>query len=220
MIDLIGFPLFLSLQVAVIATGIAFAVGVVFAWLVTVHKNKWTELLSLLMMLPLVLPPTVVGYYLLLTLGTNSWIGRTAERITGSTILFTWQAAVIAASIAALPLIIRPMQAAFESIHKGSLEAAQLDGANQWQIFYKIMVPLAYRGIIAGIVLGFARAMGEFGATIMVAGNIPGRTQTLSIAIYDAVQANRMEEAHIMVLVLSITTISILLLTTMVLKAK
>ncbi|WP_252314765.1 molybdate ABC transporter permease subunit [Sinobaca sp. H24] len=220
MIDLIGFPLFLSLQVAVIATGIAFIIGILFAWLVTVHKNKWTELLSLLMMLPLVLPPTVVGYYLLLTLGTNSWIGRTVESMTGSSILFTWQAAVIAASIAALPLIIRPMQAAFDSIHQGSLEAAQLDGANQWQIFYKIMIPLAYRGIIAGIVLGFARAMGEFGATIMVAGNIPGQTQTLSIAIYDAVQANRMEEANMMVIVLSVTTIGILLLTTMVLKAK
>ncbi|CAM3869736.1 molybdate ABC transporter permease subunit [Alkalicoccus chagannorensis] len=220
MLELIGFPLYLSLKVSVIATAAAFVIGILFAWLVTVHKNRWTELLSLILMLPLVLPPTVVGYYLLVTLGTNSWFGAALERITGSSILFTWQAAVIAASIAALPLIIRPMQAAFDSIHPGTLEAAQLDGANQWQIFRRIMLPLSYRGIMAGIVLGFARAMGEFGATIMVAGNIPGQTQTLSIAIYDAVQANRMADANIMVLVLSVTTIAILLLATTVFKAK
>ncbi|MFB4163676.1 molybdate ABC transporter permease subunit [Alteribacillus sp. JSM 102045] len=218
MLEVIGVPLLLSLQVAVIATSISFIFGVIFAWLFTLYQNKWTELLSLLMMLPLVLPPTVLGYYLMIFLGSNSWIGQTIEAAAGETVLFTWQAAVIAAAIAALPLIIRPMQAAFETISPNILGAAQLDGATKWQIFIRIMVPLSYKGMIAGVVLGFARAIGEFGATLMVAGNIPGKTQTLSIAIYDAVQANRMSEAHLMVVVLSITTISFLLLTTKFLK--
>ncbi|SDI57234.1 molybdate ABC transporter permease subunit [Alteribacillus bidgolensis] len=218
MLEVIGFPLLLSLQVAVIATSTSFVFGIILAWIFTVYHNKWTELLSLMMMLPLVLPPTVLGYYIMLLLGSNSWIGRFIEAVSGSTVLFTWQAAVIAAAIAALPLIIRPMQAAFESINTNTLEAAQLDGASKWQIFIRIMTPLSYKGMIAGVVLGFARAIGEFGATLMVAGNIPGKTQTLSIAIYDSVQANRMNEAHLMVMVLSITTILILLVTTKFLK--
>nr|WP_281351709.1 molybdate ABC transporter permease subunit [Alkalicoccus luteus] len=208
------------MQVAAAATALAFAAGVLLAWWFAVRQSKLTELASLIVTLPLVLPPTVLGYYLLVFLGRNSWIGRTFEALFGSPIVFTWYAAVAAAAVAALPLIVRPMQQAFESVNRNSLEAAMLDGAGRWQLFRHIMVPLSYRGMLAGLVLGFARAMGEFGATLMVAGNIPGRTQTLSIAVYDAVQANRMQEAHLMVLVLSAVTIAILFMTTVVLKKR
>ncbi|WP_444684421.1 molybdate ABC transporter permease subunit [Alkalicoccus luteus] len=213
-------PLLLSLQVAAAATALAFAAGVLLAWWFAVRQTKLTELVSLLITLPLVLPPTVLGYYLLVLLGRNSWIGQMFEALVGSPIVFTWYAAVAAAAVAALPLIVRPMQQAFESVNRNSLEAAMLDGAGRWQLFRHIMVPLSYRGMLAGLVLGFARAMGEFGATLMVAGNIPGRTQTLSIAVYDAVQANRMQEAHLMVLVLSAVTIAILFMTTVLLKKR
>ena len=205
-------PLLLSLRVALVATAAAFTAGVLLAWLFAFYKNRWTSFLSILVTLPLILPPTVLGYYLLVSIGRNSFIGRSYEQLTGGPLVFTWQAAVIAAAIAALPLLIRPIQAAFESVDIEYLGAAKLDGASSWQLLYYIIMPLAWRGILAGLVLGFARAMGEFGATLMVAGSIPGRTQTLSLAIYDAVQGDRMAEANMMVLILSATTITILLL--------
>ncbi|TVP88717.1 MAG: molybdate ABC transporter permease subunit [Alkalicoccus sp.] len=205
-------PLLLSLRVALVATAASFTAGVLLAWLFAFHKNKWTTFLSILVTIPLILPPTVLGYYLLISIGRNSFIGRSYEQLTGGPLVFTWQAAVIAAAIAALPLLIRPIQAAFESVDIEYLGAAKLDGASSWQLLYYIIMPLAWRGILAGLVLGFARAMGEFGATLMVAGSIPGRTQTLSLAIYDAVQGDRMAEANMMVLILSVTTITILLL--------
>ncbi|WP_368503026.1 molybdate ABC transporter permease subunit [Alkalihalophilus sp. As8PL] len=210
--DTILTPLLLSLRISVVATGFAFVVGVLLAWWFAFYKSKLTQLLSILVTIPLIVPPTVLGYYLLILLGRNSTLGQWVESLTGQPIIFTWKAAVIAAAIAALPLLIRPIQASFESIDEGILDAAKLDGAGHWQLLKLIIVPLAYKGILAGLVLGFARAMGEFGATIMVAGNIPGKTQTLSIAIYDAVQANRMMDAHLMVLALSATTIIFLIL--------
>ncbi|MDV2684599.1 molybdate ABC transporter permease subunit [Alkalihalophilus lindianensis] len=210
--DTILTPLLLSLRISVVATGFAFVVGVLLAWWFAFYKTKLTQLLSILVTIPLIVPPTVLGYYLLILLGRNSTLGQWVESLTGQPIIFTWKAAVIAAAIAALPLLIRPIQASFESIDEGILDAAKLDGAGHWQLLKLIIVPLAYKGILAGLVLGFARAMGEFGATIMVAGNIPGKTQTLSIAIYDAVQANRMMDAHLMVLALSATTIIFLIL--------
>jgi molybdate transport system permease protein len=210
--DTILTPLLLSLRISVVATGFAFVVGVLLAWWFAFYKSKLTQLLSILVTIPLIVPPTVLGYYLLILLGRNSTLGQWVENVTGQPIIFTWKAAVIAAAIAALPLLIRPIQASFESIDEGILDAAKLDGAGHWQLLKLIIVPLAYKGILAGLVLGFARAMGEFGATIMVAGNIPGKTQTLSIAIYDAVQANRMMDAHLMVLALSATTIIFLIL--------
>ncbi|KMJ55985.1 molybdate ABC transporter permease [Bacillus sp. LL01] len=210
--DTILTPLLLSLRISVVATGFAFVVGVLLACWFAFYKSKLTQLLSILVTIPLIVPPTVLGYYLLILLGRNSTLGQWVESLTGQPIIFTWKAAVIAAAIAALPLLVRPIQASFESIDEGILDAAKLDGAGHWQLLKLIIVPLAYKGILAGLVLGFARAMGEFGATIMVAGNIPGKTQTLSIAIYDAVQANRMMDAHLMVLALSATTIIFLIL--------
>ncbi|GGK33601.1 molybdenum ABC transporter permease subunit [Caldalkalibacillus thermarum] len=216
--ETIAFPLYLSLKVAALATFVALLIGIVCAWMFVQWQNRWTKILSLITVIPLVLPPTVLGYYLLLVIGRDGLVGRIIEHWTGSPIVFTWKAAVIAAAIASLPLIIRPIQTAFESIEHEILKAAQLDGANRWQVFRYIMLPLGYRGVLAGLVLGFARAMGEFGATLMVAGNIPGQTQTLAIAIYDAVQANRMTEAHLMAVVLSGTTLLLLFIVTQVVK--
>lgn len=212
MLESIAGPLRLSLQISLFATFFAFIAGVLLAWVFAYHKNRFTSILSIIVTIPLILPPTVLGYYLLVVLGRNSWIGQLYEAITGGPIVFTWQAAVIAASIAALPLLVRPMQAAFESIDTDYFGAARLDGASSWQLLRFIVMPIAWRGVLAGLVLGFARAMGEFGATLMVAGNIPGRTQTLSIAVYDAVQADRIAEANFMAAVLTIFTIVILYL--------
>ncbi len=203
-------PLYLSVKIALIATCFSFILGLIFAWFFTYKKNIWTELISLLVTLPLILPPTVLGYYLLLAVGNQSIIGRLFESITGGPLVFTWKAAVIAATIASLPLLIRPIQVGFESIETDILNSARLDGATNWDIFRFVILPLSYKGVLAGLILGFARAMGEFGATLMIAGNIPGKTQTLSIAIYDAVQANRMMDAHLMVMMLSVVTILIL----------
>jgi len=210
--DTILTPLLLSLRISVIATFFAFIIGVLLAWWFAFNRSRLTQFLSVAVTIPLVIPPTVLGYYILVVLGRGSPIGEWIETVTGQPIVFTWKAAVIAASIASLPLLIRPIQASFESISKETLGAARLDGANQWTLLLYIIIPLSYKGILAGVVLGFARAMGEFGATLMVAGNIPGKTQTLSIAIYDAVQANRMMDAHLMVLILTVATIFFLLL--------
>ncbi|WP_249413963.1 molybdate ABC transporter permease subunit [Alteribacter keqinensis] len=212
MMDSILTPLWLSLKVASTATILAFIIGLFLAWWFAFSKNKVTNLLSIIITIPLVIPPTVLGYYLLVVLGRNSFLGQWIEGITGEPVIFTWKAAVIAAAIAALPLLIRPMQASFESINKDIIQAGALDGAGRLQLLRYIIVPLAYKGVLAGLLLGFARAMGEFGATLMVAGNIPGKTQTLSIAIYDAVQANRMMDANIMVIILTSTTILFLFL--------
>lgn len=200
-------PLLISLKVATIATFIAFILGILFSWWFAFKKNALTDFLSIIITIPLILPPTVLGYYLLLLIGRNSPLGNWIENLTGQPIIFTWKAAVIAATIASLPLLIRPIQASFESISRKIIDAAQLDGASPFQLFVHIIIPLSYKGVLAGVILGFARAMGEFGATLMVAGNIPGKTQTLSIAIYDAVQADRMMDAHIMVIILTLSTV-------------
>ncbi|PWW28367.1 molybdate transport system permease protein [Cytobacillus oceanisediminis] len=200
-------PLTLSLRVAIFSTILAFIIGIFLSWWFAFKKNRLTKFLSIIVTIPLVIPPTVLGYYLILLLGRNTLLGQWFETVAGSPIIFTWKAAVIAAMIASLPLLISPIQAAFESINKDIIGAAELDGANRFNLLIYIIIPLAYKGILAGLVLGFARSMGEFGATLMVAGNIPGKTQTLSIAIYDAVQADRMSDAHLMVIILTSATI-------------
>jgi molybdate transport system permease protein len=200
-------PLTLSLRVAIFSTILAFIIGIFLSWWFAFKKNRLTKFLSIIVTIPLVIPPTVLGYYLILLLGRNTLLGQWFETVAGSPIIFTWKAAVIAAMIASLPLLISPIQAAFESINKDIIGAAELDGANRFNLLIYIIIPLAYKGVLAGLVLGFARSMGEFGATLMVAGNIPGKTQTLSIAIYDAVQADRMSDAHLMVIILTSATI-------------
>lgn len=205
------FPVYLSLKVAALATLAAVASGVPMAWLLARRKLPGAELLGVLTTLPLVLPPTVLGYYLLLAIGRQSPLGRWFEEQLGLTLVFTWQGAVLAAAVVALPLVIRSSQAAMESVDPTLEEAARILGRSEKAIFFTVTVPLAWRGILAGAVLAFARSMGEFGATLMVAGNIPGRTQTLSVAIYDAVQSGNSNLANSLVVLVSAITAAALL---------
>jgi molybdate transport system permease protein len=207
-------PLLLSLRVAGLATLLALMLGVPLAWLLARARFRGRELVSVLVLLPMVLPPTVLGYYLLLLVGRPGPLGKLAEEVGLGRIVFTPAAAVIAALVASLPFLVRAAQAGFEQVDPVYEEAARTLGRGEWSIFARVTIPLAWRGILAGTALAFARAMGEFGATLMVAGNIPGRTQTASLAIYDAVQAFRYTDAHRLSLLLSLLTGAILLLLT------
>ncbi len=209
-------PLLLSLRVAGLATVVALIAGVPLAWLLARKRFRGRDAVSVLVLLPMVLPPTVLGYYLLILIGRTGPIGRFAEAIGFGRIVFTPTAAVIASIVAALPFLVRAAQGGFEQVDPVYEEAARTLGRSEAAIFFAVTVPLAWRGILAGLALAFARAMGEFGATLMVAGNIPGRTQTASIAIYDAVQAFRLSDAHHLALILSAVTGAILLLLTRV----
>ncbi len=205
------FPVILSLRVAVLATLLAALPGVPLAYGLARRRLPLPGLLSALTTLPLVLPPTVLGYYLLLLIGRQSPLGRLLEGW-GISLVFTWQAAVLAAAIVSFPLVVRSAQAAFEAVDPALEAAARTLGRSEAAIFFTVTVPLAWRGILAGAVLAFARAMGEFGATLMVAGNIPGRTQTLSVAIYDAVQAGQYSLANQLVLLISLVSVGVLAL--------
>lgn len=197
------FPLLLSLRVALVSTSLVFVVGVGVAWLLARRKFTGREALDAVITLPLVLPPTVLGYYLLVLLGRGSPTGRALEAATGWQFVFTWRGAVVAAFVGALPLMVKTARAAIASVETEMEDAARTLGRNEWQVFRQVTLPLASRGIIAGTMLAFARSLGDFGATLMVAGNIPGRTQTAAIAIYDGTQAGRDELALTLVLVLS-----------------
>ncbi len=208
------FPLGLSLRVAGLATLLSFLVGVPLAWVLARHRFPGRDLLSVLIVLPMVLPPTVLGYYLLVLVGRQSPIGRFVETLAGAPMVFTPQAAVVASFVAAVPFLIRAAQAGFEQVDSIYEEVARTLGRSEWSIFLTVTMPLAWRGIVAGLALCFARSIGEFGATLMVAGNIPGRTQTASLAIYDAVQAGRLEQANLLALILSAITAAALLVLT------
>lgn len=206
------FPVVLSLQVAGLATLLAVGFGIPLAWMLARRDFPGKGFLEAVILLPIILPPTVLGYYLLTSFGRQSPLGMFFEDGLGVDIIFTWKAAVLASTIVAIPLVIRASQAAFESIDPNLEAAARTLGRSETAIFFTLNVPLAWRGILAGTVLGFARAMGEFGATLMVAGNIPGRTQTLPIAIYDAVQAGNNDLANALVIILSAAAIAVLVL--------
>lgn len=183
------FPVWLSLRVASSATLIAATVGIGLAYLLAKGRFRGRGLLEAIVTIPIVLPPTVLGYYLLTTLGVNSPIGQTWEDIFGQPLVFTPTAAVIAASISALPFVVRAGRAAIEEVDPRLEAAVRVAGHREWRVAALVTLPTARRGLLAGVALGFARALGDFGATLMVAGNIPGHTQTLPIAVYDAVQA-------------------------------
>lgn len=210
--DLDWSALLLSLKVAGWATAINLLLGVGLGWLLARRRFPGRELLDTLLTLPMVLPPTVLGYYLLVLIGRNGPLGGWLQANFGINLVFTWQAAVIAAAVAALPLVFKPARAAFEAVDGQLEQAARTLGAGEAAVFFRITLPLAWRGILAGLLLAFARAMGEFGATLMVAGSIPGRTQTLSIAIYEAVQAGQDTRANMLVLLTSVVCIVVLLL--------
>ena len=193
-------PLLLSLRVATLATLLVTLLSLPLGWLLAKGQFRGKGVLQAVLMLPMVLPPTVVGYYLLIALGRSGPLAR----FFGVNVVFTWGAAVIASAVVALPLMVLPTKAAIENVPPILEKAARTLGSPEWEVFYRITLPLARRGILAGLVLAFMRALGEFGATLMVAGNIPGRTQTLPIAIYDAWEAGRTRDANVMVLLMTL----------------
>jgi molybdate transport system permease protein len=188
-------PIVLSLQVSIVSSVLVFLLSAVIAWRMAKARFFGKSLLETLLLLPLVLPPSVVGLALLVVLGRRGWFGKIYESVFGGPILFTWEAAVIAAVVVAFPLAYRAMKAGFEGVD-GELESsARASGASEWQVFRYISMPLAARSLTAGYILGFCRGLGEFGATLMVAGNIPGRTQTIPTAIYAASDGDHMRMA-------------------------
>jgi molybdate transport system permease protein len=197
------FPIQLSFQVSALATAIALVFGVGMAWVLARLQFWGKESLDAAITLPLVLPPTVLGYYLLVLLGQRSFLGRAHEWFWGSPLTFTPAAAVVAATIHALPLMVKSVRAAFEALDQRIEDAARTLGASELRVFLTVTLPLARRSIQAATALAFARALGDFGVTLMIAGNIPGRTQTASVAIYDAVQAGREQDALVLVLIVS-----------------
>ena len=190
------FPFWMTLRVASIATVIATVLGIAIAYLLAKTKFRGRALVEAIVTLPIVIPPTVMGYFLLTALGVNSAFGRTWEKLTGSAIVFTPTAAVIAATIAALPFVVRASRAAIEEVDDRAEAAMRVAGHPEWKVAVLVTFPLARRGILAGVALAGARALGEFGATVMIAGNIPGRTQTLPIAVFDSVQAGDVGQAR------------------------
>ena len=204
------FPIQLSFQVSTLATAIALVFGVSLAWVLARRRFWGKEWLDATITLPLVLPPTVLGYYLLVVLGQRSFLGRAHEWFWGSPLTFTPAAAVVAATIHALPLMVKSVRATFESLDQRIEDAARTLGASELRVFLTVTLPLARRSIEAATALAFARALGDFGVTLMIAGNIPGKTQTASVAIYDAVQAGREQDALVLVLIVSALALTFL----------
>ena len=206
------FPLWLSLRVAFLATAIAVAGGMWLAYVLANREFRGKDVLDAAVTLPLVLPPTVLGYYLLVLIGRASPLGALWEQIFGSPLVFTWKAAVVAALLHALPLLVKSARAALESVDRNYERAARNLGASEWKLFWRVSLPLARRSILAATALAFARSLGDFGVTLMVAGNIPGRTQTVAVAIYDAVESGNGAVARVLVLVVSAVALLILTL--------
>ena len=197
------YPLWLSLRVAVASTGIALVLGLGTAYVLANRSFRGKELIDALVTLPLALPPTVLGFYLLVLLGRASPIGIIWESLFGSPLVFTVKAAIIAAVLHAAPLLIKSARAAFESVDHTYERAARTLGASEWRLFWQVTLPLARRQILAASALAFAQSLGDFGITLMVAGNIPGRTQTLALAIYDAVERGDSTRAGLLALIVS-----------------
>ena len=204
--------LVLSLRVAFVATLLDAAVGIPLAYLLARRMFRARWLVDLFVTLPLVLPPTVTGYYLIVLLGRRGWLGGPLYRLTGWSVAFTWYAAVIAAAVMALPLLVRTARAAIESVDRDLERAAFTLGHSEWRTAIEVTLPLARNGILAGLVLAFARALGEFGATLMLAGNIPGKTTTVPLAIYTAVQTGETSEALVLVAALTVVSCAVIYL--------
>ena len=207
-----GSPLALSFEIATIATLLAAALGIAFGLALSRARFPGRNLADALVTAPMVLPPTVLGYYLLVALGRRSPIGHAFEAITGSSIVFTRTGAVVAAAFGAFPIVVKSSRASLEDVDPVFVRAARTLGAGPARAFFTVQLPLAARGIIAALMLAFARSLGDFGVTLMVAGDIPRETQTASLAIYDAIQAHRDEDAVHMVVVLSAVALTLLYL--------
>ena len=203
----------LSLLVTVVATSLVVVIGTACAFILAKGKFRGRELLDAVVTLPMVLPPTVTGYYLIVLLGRRGLIGSYLYELTGWSVVFTWWAAVIAAAVMALPLMVKSARAAIESVNPQYELASYTLGKGQAATFFRITLPLGRRGIFAGIVLSFARALGEFGATLMLAGNIPGKTQTMPLAIYETVVAGENKQAQLLALILTAVSLTAIYLT-------
>ena len=194
-------PFWISIKTATLSTIVTFLIGVPIAYLIANHNSKLNGFIDGIITLPLILPPTVVGFFLLLICGKNGPIGKFFENF-DTTLIFSWPATVIAAIAVSFPMIYRSTRSAFEQIDQNLISAARTLGLSELKIFQKVAIPLAYPGIIGGVVLSFARAMGEFGATLMLAGNIPGKTQTMPLAIFFAAEGGDMKQAMLWVLII------------------
>ncbi len=200
-----------SIKVSVISVIITFIIAILLVYFNSYKKNKKKNIIDILILLPMFIPPSAIGYIILVTLGKNSFIGVILEKYFNVRIIFTIQASIIASVIVTLPLMYQSIKTSIFSIEEDIINAGKLDGANDFQIFTKIILPLCKKGIYSGLLLSFARSLGEFGATILVAGNIPGKTQTLPMAMYNAIEASQSESAIIILFV--ILSISIFLIT-------
>ncbi|KAF1047979.1 molybdate ABC transporter permease subunit [Xylophilus sp.] len=204
------FPVVLSLKVAAVATVVALVLGIALGWTFARKRFFGRSVLEAVCMLPLVLPPTVIGYAVLVAAGRRSPLGRWLRTHLDYTLIFTWHGAVVASAVVALPLVVKSASAAFAGVDRTLEAAASTLGQSRAGVFLRVTLPLAWPGILAGALLAFARAMGEFGASLMVAGSIPHQTQTLSMAIYDAVQAGKDDLALVLVLVTSVLSVAVL----------
>ncbi|MGO4889677.1 molybdate ABC transporter permease subunit [Anaerobacillus sp. MEB173] len=208
--DINLYPLYLSLQVALTATFITLLIGLPISLYLSKSKSKIGDMIDTLVTLPIVLPPTVLGYYLLVLLGRQSKIGIFLEENFGMTIVFTPAGAVVAATVVAIPFLIKSAKAGFANVNKDLINSARLLGRTEINIFFTIIIPLSWRGIASGTTLAFARALGDFGATLMVAGSIPGVTMTMPIAIYDALLAGNRDLANALVMIMTAVSITVL----------
>lgn len=204
-------PFIISIKTAFTATFIVFFIGILSAWFMSRYHGKAKEILNGVLALPLVLPPTVLGFILLLIIGKNSPIGKALDSV-GISLIFSWSATVIAAIVVAFPLMYRTSLGAFEQIDINILNAARTLGVSEWKIFWRLAIPLAFPSIAAGTTLAFARALGEFGATLMVAGSIPGKTETIPIAIYFAVEGGEMAKAIGWVVAIFLLSLSVMVI--------
>jgi len=205
-----AFPILLSFQVSLVATVLTLALGLPLAWVLARCRFPGHDLVEAAVVLPLVLPPTVLGYYLLVVIGARGPVGQLLGGL-GLELAFTWRAAVLAACIGSIALLVKAAQAGFEAVDRRLEQAARTLGRSEWNIFWSVTLPLSWRAVFAGTVLAFCRALGDFGITLMVAGSIPGLTQTMPLAIYDYVQANQMRDANLLSLVAVMTALLFLL---------
>ena len=212
-------PLKLSIEIAFVAGIIVIVAGILLGRLMAKRNFRGKLLLETVMLLPLVLPPTVIGFLLIIIFGKNSIFGEFVQWLFDQPIMFTWWAAVIASTVVAFPLMYQSAKTGFESVDEDIENAARIDGANEWQIFFYVSIPLALKAIVSGGILSFTRALGEFGATLMFAGNIPGKTQTMPLAIYMAIDSGKMSLAWSWVICMIVISF-IMLLIVHLLKAK
>jgi molybdate transport system permease protein len=213
-------PLALTLRVAVVATMLALGLGVALGWVFARTKLPGRGLLEAICMLPLVLPPTVLGYGILVLMGRRSALGSWLREHFDYTVIFNWHGAVLASTLVALPLVLKGASSAFAQVDRNLEVAARTLRQSRWSTFVRVTLPLAWPGILAGTLLAFARAMGEFGASLMVAGSIPGQTQTVAMAIYDAVQAGHDDLAQLLVIIISLTSVVFLVVSNRFLQRK